>query len=66
MTATDLLNFFAPLTNVLQKPSKVAPGRIEDVDFFGNKQAQILQCGVTTVNAILDETPHTEIAWSDV
>ncbi len=28
MTTTNLLNFFTPLTNVLQKPSKVAMVRI--------------------------------------
>ncbi len=62
MTTTNLLNFFALLTNALQKPPKVAVVRIEDVDFFSDKQAQILQCAwMMTVNAILEETPYTEI-----
>ncbi len=44
VTTTNLLNFFTPLTSMLQKPCKVAVVRIEDVNFFGNNQAQILQC----------------------
>ncbi len=49
-------------TNVPQKPSKVAVVRIEEVDFFSDKQVQILQrVWMMTVNAILEETTYTEI-----